>query len=64
MKRIKKEEVMKLMSALKEKFSHEEIGVMLGRSSMTIWSWGSDKNKRIPSLSDYNVLKHLLAKGD
>ena len=62
MKRIKKEEVIKLMSALKEKFSNEELAVMLSRSSATLWAWGQDNNKRIPCLSDYNVLRRLATK--
>ena len=57
----KKSEVVKLMAELKAKFSNEELAVGLSRSSQTIWSWGRLDNKRIPCLSDLNVLKRLLA---
>ena len=62
MKRIKKEEVIRLMTTLKAKFSNEELAVMLDKSSQTLWSWGQEKNKRVPCKSDWEVLKHLLAK--
>ncbi len=59
----KKSEVVKLMAELKAKgFSNEELAVGLSRSSQTIWSWGRLDNKRVPCLSDLNVLKRLLAK--
>ncbi len=61
MVKIKKEEIVKLMLELKKKYSNEELAVMLSRSGQTIWSWGQNTNKRIPCLSDFNVLKHLLA---
>ena len=62
MKRIEKAEVIKLMAELKAKgFSNEELAVMLSRSSQTIWSWNNPDNKRVPCLSDLNVLKRLLA---
>ncbi len=63
MERVKKEDVIKLMAGLKAKgFSNEELAVGLSRSSQTIWSWGRLDNKRVPCLSDLNVLKRLLAK--
>ena len=58
----KKREVIKLMADLKAKYSNEELAVMLSRSAQTIWSWGRLDNKRVPGLSDFNVLKRLLVK--
>ena len=60
MEKILKNDVVKLMADLKEKYSNEELGVMLERSAVTIWSWGNSANKRIPCLSDLNVLRKLL----
>ena len=62
MQKILKSEVVKLMSALKAKFSNEELAVMIDRSSQTLWSWGQEKNKRVPCKSDYEVLRRLAAK--
>jgi len=62
-KKIDKAEVVSLMAKLKEKYRNEELAVMLERSTQTIYCWGSEKMvNRIPSRSDYNVLKHLLDK--
>ena len=62
MKRIDKSEVLKLMADLKEKYTNEEIAVMLERSSQTVWTWSSPTNTRIPCRSDYEVMKRLLVK--
>ncbi len=61
MKRIEKTEVIKLMMELKKKYSNEELAIMLSRSAQTIWGWSNSTNKRVPCLSDLNVLKRLLA---
>ena len=63
MDKILKEDVIKLMAELKVKgYKNEELAVMLNRSAQTIWCWSSDAMPhRIPSKSDYEVLKRLLA---
>ena len=64
MEKIKKEDVIKLMTELKAKgYSNPELAVMLNRSTQTIWCWSSEAMpKRVPAKSDYEVLKRLLVK--
>ena len=64
LEKIKKEDVVALMAELKKKnFSNEDLAVMLGRSGQTIWSWSSmSMPKRIPCKSEFEALRHLLAK--
>ena len=62
MQKISKEEVIKLIKDLRVKYTQEELGVMLGRTTQTIWAWSSNSTKRIPAKSDYEVLKRLLVK--
>jgi len=63
LKRIEKIEVIALMKALREKgYTQEELGVALGRTTQSIWAWGSNTTKRVPAKSDWEVLNHLLKK--
>lgn len=63
MKKVIKEDVVKVMAELKEKgYSQEEIAVMLGRTQQTIWAYGSGATDRVPCKSDYEVLKRLAVK--
>ena len=66
MEKIKKEDIVKLMAELKKKnFSNEDIAVMLHRTTQTIYAWGSRTEamkNRVPCLSEYEALSHLLEK--
>jgi len=64
MKKVIKEEVVKVMAELKAKnFSQEDIGSMLGRTQQTIWAWGSaSMPNRVPCRSEYEALKRLTVK--
>ena len=60
MKRIPKAEVVAVMKQLREKgYRLEELAVALNRSNQTIWSWSSQATERVPSKSDYEVLKRM-----
>jgi hypothetical protein len=63
MKKVVKEEAVRLLAELRNKgYSNEELAVMLGRTAQTIWAWGSvsaQGKERVPPKSDYEVLKRL-----
>lgn len=60
MKKIPKEEVVKVITELKVKgYRNEDLAVALGRSCQSIWAWSSIESNRIPSKSDYEVLKRM-----
>lgn len=63
MHKIPKEEVIKVLSELRAKgYSNEQLAVMLGKTSMSIWRWSRMASKGTPGKSDYEVLKRLLVK--
>lgn len=63
MKKIPKEEVVKVIAELKAKgYRLEELAVALGRSNQTLWAWSSPATDRVPGLSDYSVLKRMTVK--
>lgn len=61
MKKPLKTEVIKVISDLRLKgYTLEELGVALGRTSNTVWRWGSATfPESIPAKSDYEVLKRM-----
>ena len=63
MKKIPKEEVVKVIAELRAKgYSHEELAVMLDKTSMSIWRWANPLNRATPDKSNYEVLKRLTVK--
>lgn len=64
MKKIPKDEIVKVIAELRDKgYSLEELAVMLGRTQQTLWAYSSlAKPDRVPSKSDYEVLKRLTVK--
>lgn len=58
--KIPKSEVVAVMKQLREKgYKLEELAVALERSNQTLWAWSSEATNRIPSKSDYEVLKRM-----
>lgn len=60
MEKILKTEVIKVINELRIKgYRLEELAVALGRSNQTLWAWSSEATQRVPSKSDYEVLKRM-----
>ena len=60
MKKIPKNEVVAVMKQLREKgYRLEELAVAINRSSQSLWAWSSMATERVPSKSDYDVLKRM-----
>ena len=62
MKKTDKAEVVIILKTLRERYSFEELGVALGRSSMSVRAWAQEANHRIPAKSDWEVLKRMAYK--
>ena len=62
MKKTDKTEVVTILKTLLARYSFEELGVALGRSSMSIRAWAQENNHRTPAKSDWEVLKRMAVK--